>query len=741
MLLILESHSKCATIESFPGIKVKCVATGGHIRETIGGIEGIKSNYMPSWINSKGKKLSQLKAAVANAQVIYLGMDGDREGEAIAWHLCEVLKLPRTTKRVVFHSVTPNAVRTALESPRPIDMALVNAQIARVVCDMLVGFTISPVLWRQFGSRKNISAGRCQTPALGLVIGAIQDNSPLLCSHRVATIFVELPIRFILDTTFPEETDVKTFLKHSIGYDHILSIGEYKDHVVNAPTPLTTSSLQQIASSRLDWSPKKTMKEAGVLYNAGLITYPRTDKPQYSEDFRKVAKAFVESKWGQSYTRDHIGTASAKHAQDAHEAIRCTSLETTNSSPLYKLIALLTIQSCMADCRVKRRSITTTAPGDRLYWAVQETTVFDGWRRADGTISTSFQEAELAVAMDRLASGEVLEISIASGQVATTGGSRYLKEASLVKRLESVGIGRPSTYAGLVEKIIDRHYVDKKDVDGMEIDTTLHTLNPPVITSASFKSTVGVQRNVLVPSALGIEVYSFCMAHYEQLFAQEYTSLLESQLDDVASGTRTREQICQDLHTEINEATSVPIMAPKRYSYCAGKHGPCLKETDSQGKCSFAPLQKGVTKALVDSMSDPTTLIHQDIEIAKVDGIPVFLKKGPYGLYLKCGPNICSWKGALNPSAEEAVATLSSKTKTGVLRKLHNWDIRKGVKSFPDYAQKRTRGRGRSKKPVRVPMEGYVGDYLEDMADTVEEWIAGKKNDREKRDYSDDKVM
>lgn len=730
MLLILESHSKCATIESFPGIKVKCVATGGHIRETIGGIEGMKANYMPSWINSKGKKLSQLKAAVAKAQVIYLGMDGDREGEAIAWHLCEVLKLPRTTKRVVFHSVTPSAVMTALESPRPIDMALVNAQIARVVCDMLVGFTISPALWRYFGSKKNLSAGRCQTPALGLVIGAVQDVSPLVCSHQIATIFVELPIRFMLDMTFPEETDVETFLKHSIDYDHILSIGKYKHHVVNAPTPLTTSSMQQLASTRLGWSPKKTMKEAGVLYNAGLITYPRTDKPQYSEDFRKVAKAFIKSKWGQSYTRDHVGTASAKHAQEAHEAVRCTSLKTANSSPLYKLIALRTLQSCMADCRVKRRSLTTTAPDDRLYRAMQETTVFDGWRRADDTTSTSFQEAELAAAMERLDEGEVLEISIASSQVATTGGPRYLKEASLVKRLESVGIGRPSTYAGLVEKIIDRRYVDQKDVGGVEIATTLHTLKPPAITSTSFKSAVGVQRNVLVPSALGIEVYSFCMAHYEQLFAQEYTSSLEAQLDDVVSGTRTREQICQDLHTEVNKATSVPIMAPKRYSYCAGKHGPCLKETDSQGKCSFTPLQEGITKALVDSASDPTTLVHRDIEIAKVDGVPVLLKKGPYGHYLECGSKRCSWKRAQNPSAEEAVASLSSKAKAGVLRKLQNWDIRKGVKSFPDYAQKRTRGR--SKKPVRVPMEGYTGDYLKDTEDTVEEWIATKA--REKRD-------
>lgn len=727
MLLILESHSKCATIESFPGVNVKCIATGGHIRETVGGIEGIRSNYMPSWINSKGKRLSQLKAAVAQAQVVYLGMDGDREGEAIAWHLCQVLKLPSTTKRVVFHSVTPSAVKAALESPRPIDMFLVNAQIARVVCDLLVGFTISPVLWRQFGSRKNLSAGRCQTPALGLVIGAIKDAPPLECSHRVSTTFAELPIRFILEKSFPEDTDVKVFFEQSVGYTHVLSIGRYKDHIVHAPTPLTTSSMQQLASSRLGWSPKKTMKEAGVLYNAGLITYPRTDKPEYSEDFRKIAKAFVESKWGSSYTRNYVGTASVKHAQEAHEAVRCTSLKTSNPSPLYKLIARITLQSCMADCRVKRRALATTAPYDRIYQATQETTIFKGWRQADKTTDSSFQEKELSDALDMLSDGDVLKISSASSQVATTGGPRYLKEASLVKRLESVGIGRPSTYAGLVDKIIERRYVDQKDVEGMEVETTLYTLKPPNITTAPFKSAVGTQRNVLVPSALGDEVYSFCMAHYERLFAYEYTSSLESQLDHVARGGMTREQICKDLHAEVNEATSLPVAIPKKYSYCAGKYGACLKETDGDGKCSFTPLQKGVTKAMVDSVSDPTTLVQRDIEIAKVDGVPMFLKNGPYGQYLVCGSKRCSWKGKGQPSVEEAVASLSSKANTnaGVLRKLQGWDIRKGVKSFPDYAQKCARGR--SKKPVRVPMKGYSGDYISDNACDVEEWLRKKE--------------
>ena len=725
MLLILESHSKCATIESFPGVNVKCIATGGHIRETVGGLEGIKANYMPSWINSKGKKLSQLRAAVAQAQVVYLGMDGDREGEAIAWHLCEVLKLPRTTKRVVFHSVTPSAVKAALESPRPIDMALVNAQIARVVCDMVVGFTISPALWKEFGSKRSLSAGRCQTPALGLVIGAAEDAPPLTCSHRLAATFIQLPIRFILDKTFENEADVKTFLGRSIDHSHVLSIGEYSNKTVSAPTPLTTSSMQQLASSRLSWSPKKTMKAAGVLYNAGLITYPRTDKPQYSEDFRGAAKAFIQSKWGGAYTRESVGTASAKHAQEAHEAIRCTSLSVTNPCPLYKLIALTTVQSCMADCQVKRRSLTVSAPEDRVYRATQETTVFDGWRRADETTSTSFQEAELSGALDKLSGGDMLEISSASSQVTTSGGPRFLKEASLVKRLESVGIGRPSTYAGLVDKILERRYVEQRDAEGVEVDTILHTLRPPTITSEAFKSAVGTQRKVLVPSALGTEVYSFCMAHYGRLFAREYTSSLEIQLDEVASGTKTREQICKDLHTEVNAVASVPAVQARRYSYCAGKYGPCLKETDSHGKCSFSPLKKGVTKAMVDSTLDPTTLIHRDTEITKVDGTPVFLKSGPYGQYLECGSKRCSWKGKESPSVEEAVKCMTNGSPSGVLRALRNWDIRKGVKSYPDYAQKR-KGAS-SKKPIRVPMKDYDGDYLKDPAHDVEEWIGRKE--------------
>ena len=292
-----------------------------------------------------------------------------------------------------------------------------------------------------------------------------------------------------------------------------------------------------------------------------------------------------------------------------------------------------------------------------------------------------------------------------------------------MKRLESVGIGRPSTYAGLVDKIIERRYVDQKDVEGVEVETTLYNLKPPNITSESFKSPVGTQRKVLVPSALGEEVYSFCMAHYGRLFAQEYTSTLESQLDHVAAGTMTREQICKDLHAEVNGVTSLPVMTPKKYSYCAGKYGPCLKVTDSEGKCSFSPLQKGVTKAMVDSVSDPTTLIHRNIEITKHGGVPVMLKEGPYGQYLECGSKRVSWKGKGTPSAEEAIASLSDKAPSGVLRKLQNWEIRKGVKSFPDYAQKRKGGN--SKKPMRVPMKDYTGDYLTDPEDVVEGWING----------------
>ena len=729
MLLILESHSKCATIESFPGIQVKCIATGGHIRETIGGIEGIKTNYMPSWTNSNGKKISQLRAAVTNAQLVYLGMDGDREGEAIAWHLCEVLKLPQTTKRVVFHSVTPSAVKAALESPRPIDMSLVNAQIARVVCDMLVGFTISPVLWRHFGSRKNLSAGRCQTPALGLVIGSIKDAPALTCSHRVSATFVGLPIRFILDMTFPEESSVKAFFVRSINYSHILSIGEYNHHIVYAPIPLTTSSMQQIASNRLGWSPKKTMKEAGILYNAGLITYPRTDKAQYSDDFIKVANTFISGKWGAEYTKQSETVTSSKHAQEAHEAIRCTSLNTIHECPLYKLLSLITIQSCMANCRVQRRPLITTAPDKKTYRAVQETTIFDGWRRADKTTDSSFQEAELSASMVNRSNSDIVVLETATSQVATTGGPRYLKEASLIKRLESAGIGRPSTYASLVEKIIERRYVDKKDVDGIEVDTTLYTLKPPAITSTPFKNPVGVQRKVLVPTTLGNDVYSFCIDHYKRLFAQEYTSLFETRLDDVAEGTRSREQICIELHKQVTEAVTIPLETSKRYSYCAGKYGPCLKETDGHGKCSFAPLREEITKAMVDTASDPSILIHRETEITKIGGVSVLLKKGPYGQYLECGSMRCSWKGKTIPSSDEAIKCMSKPS--GVLRKLSDWDILKGVRSFPDYAQKRYKSKSKkpqskkpqSKKQLRVPMKSYDGDYLTDEVDIVEKWI------------------
>ena len=730
-ILVLESKAKCSTIQTILNDGTVCIATGGHVRETVGSLKALSAEYMPTFKQVAGRNLTALKKAIRGATQVYLGMDDDREGEAIAWHLCELCNLPLTTPRVVFHAVTPECVRRAVANPRPINMSLVQAQLARVASDLLVGHTVSPMLWKGIGGRGSLSAGRCQTPALGLVLEASQRSDSPVVEHAVNAMFNELPVEFHLHESFSTPIAVEAFLQASIAHDHVFTMLPSRDTTTPAPKPLTTSTLQQMASSALGWTPKKTMQVAGDLYSAGHITYPRTDKAAYAPEFVIQATRYIHSKFGATYVRtDTSGPAnSSKHAQEAHEAIRCTRLEQEHGmdSPLYKLIRQRTIQSCMASCLQTVFPLRVTAANDNGFRAQHIVTRFCGWKfLCPSHDCTNEDERLLQAAISNSGSGTTLSLDQSESTVRVRGGVQHVKDAGLIKLLEKEGIGRPSTYAGLVDKICTRGYVERRDVPGTLVETTVYTLKPPTLESHPFSETLGAQRNRLVPTELGAKVYDFCIKLLPKLFSVEYTSELEKQLDEVANGVRPRVVVCQDVADVLKTVEPASRTEPELgYSYCIGKFGPCLRHMDGEGKVSFHKLCKGVTESDVHAATNPSTLISPQQQLGQYQGKPVSLKEGKYGLYVEWNGQRASWTDTIPPTIMTAMGALEGKQKQSIRVLEGGWEIRRGVKGRPDYAQKTGSTRSR---PQRVGLSKYPGDYTHDHACDVVAWITSGAN-------------
>ena len=700
------------------------------MRETAGSIDSLSDDYMPTF-KPVARSLTAIKKAIRGASQVYLGMDDDREGEAIAWHLCQLCKLPLTTQRVVFHAVTPECVRHAVANPRPIDMSLVQAQIARVVADLLVGHTVSPMLWKGIGGRGSLSAGRCQTPALGLVIEASQKTTTSVIEHVITALFNELPVEFHLGETFTAPDAVEAFLRASLSHQHILTVLPSRDVSVPSPKPLTTSTLQQLASSTLGWTPKKTMQVAGELYSGGHITYPRTDKAEYAPEFRAQAACYIKSKYGAAYALPNTAgvTVSSKHAQEAHEAIRCTRLEQEHGmdSPLYKLIRQRTLQSCMTNCLQTVSPLRIAAAEEQEFKAQHIITTFSGWKILQPS-HESVKESELLLqkALSRGGSGAPMTLSKAESDVRIRGGVQHVKDAGLIKMMEKEGIGRPSTYAGLVDKICTRGYVEQRDVPGTLIETTVYTLKPPMLEGHPFSKTLGIQRNRLVPTELGMKVYKFCTELFPKLFSVEYTSELERQLDEVANGESTRLLVCKEVVDSLKTVKPVTRMDPQLgYSYCVGKYGPCLRHVDEEGKVTFHKLSRNVTESDVQAATDPSTLISLQRQLGDHEGKSVWFKEGKYGPYVEWNGQRVSWTDTALPTVESAIIAIKDKKKQ-CLRKLEGgWDIRCGIQGRPDYAQKTNAKRG---KPQRKGLSKYPGDYMNDPICDVIAWITSGGN-------------
>jgi DNA topoisomerase-1 len=601
-LIIVESPAKCSKIQGFLGPGNKVVASMGHIRALAHDLDavGINKNFEPTYefMKEKSKAIANLKDAAKGATSIVLCSDDDREGEAIAYSLALLLKLnPLTNPRAAFREITKNAVLDALQAPRTIDMNKVNSQQARAMLDMMVGFTISPLLWKHIGGMAALSAGRCQTPALRMVcdVEAVIDSFKSESSWALTGIWTSLTSATtakwpaaMIDSLSDEESALNYLENHHAEPGAIVKSNTVKPWTESPPQPLMTSTLQQQASNLYHCSPKRTMQIAQKLYEAGHITYMRTDQTTMSKEAVEDARKVVESKWGKTYLAPMAngaeGAKGAKakkaevQAQEAHEAIRPTHFEHSKlpdgedwgiqDHKIYRLIWLRAIQSTMAPAKGDACEVVLELDGDEdLPWQAKwRRTTFPGWKAADeketdtkkaekgdeeedGLSSMELSgEAAWKISESLKAGTKVKWTSLTATPKESKPRGRYT-EATLVRDLEKKGIGRPSTFASLISTIVEKTYVEVQDIPAQTQKSKTFTLSalsqwPPK--EEEFLLKKGGEKARMVPTPLGKTVLEFTLKHFPDLFAYDFTAGMERRLDKVAEGAEQWKTVLQD---------------------------------------------------------------------------------------------------------------------------------------------------------------------------------------------------
>lgn len=552
-LVIVESPAKAKTIEKFLGEGYKVLSSYGHIRDLKQKAFSIdiKSHFKPIYEIPEDKKklVAELKEEAAKADMVWLASDEDREGEAISWHLFEVLKLdPEKTRRIVFHEITKTAILKAIEHPRHINIDLVNAQQARRVLDRIVGFELSPVLWRKI--KPALSAGRVQSVAVRLIVEREREINAFTCeaSYKVVATFKDAEgavIRATLGRRFKTKEEAQRFLEKCKN-----ATFEIKDittrPVKKSPAPpFTTSTLQQEAARKLGFTVAQTMMLAQRLYESGLITYMRTDSVNLSELALSSSRDAILSLMGERYVHTRQYATKTKGAQEAHEAIRPTymsneSIEGSSQEVrLYELIWKRTLASQMADAELEKTTATISVSGcEDEFQAVGEVVTFDGFLKVYKESFDEEVEQEDAAGLPKMEVGEVLQREeIAAVQRFSQAPARYT-EASLVRKLEELGIGRPSTYAPTISTIQQRGYVEKGNKEGVKREYSLLKLTGKEIKETVQTEMSGSEKSKLIPTDVGCVVNDFLMQYFPKIMDYNFTASVEKEFDEVAEGRR-----------------------------------------------------------------------------------------------------------------------------------------------------------------------------------------------------------
>ena len=680
-LVIVESPGKIDKIRSALGSDYMVMASKGHIRDLdeSGLSIDIANGFKPEYVvpAEKKKLISDLKTAAKEASAIWLASDADREGEAISWHLFETLGLKKeNTKRIVFQEITKSAILNAIENPREIDMNLVNAQQARRVLDRLVGFELSPVLWRKI--QPKLSAGRVQSVALRLIVDRERE---ILAFNNEAYYKVEAIfhpegtaegtiVKATLDTRFPDIESAHAFLGDCIDASFSISNIEKKEGNRFPAAPFTTSTLQQEAARKLRFSVSQTMSIAQKLYEQGLITYMRTDSTNLSGLAIGTAKKFICDNFGEEYSKVRQYKPKSKGAQEAHEAIRPTYIENTSiegtpqEQKLYDLIWKRTVASQMADACVLRTNIKVASDKREEKFNVQATQVlFDGFLKLYIESTDDPQQDDDAVILPEMNIGDTMyENGITAECKFTSAPSRYT-DASLVDKLEELGIGRPSTYAPTITTLTKaRGYVVKGDKTGVKHPVTNLTLKNGKIKSSGKTEVVGAEKNRLLPQDIGMIVTDYLVKNFPQILDYKFTANVEEDFDKIADGELVWNSVISDFYgpfhnivqetmsnKEYNNVSRELGVAPDGQPLVArfGQYGPYVQKGDGDNK-QYASLSAG---QLIESITleEALKLFELPRTVGQHGGIDIICTKGRFGPYIKYGDKNVSLPRGTDP--------------------------------------------------------------------------------------------
>lgn len=678
-LVIVESPAKAGTIQKFLGKDYVVKSSFGHIRDlhdnslSIDVEHGFKPEYeIPA---DKKKVVADLKKAAKAAKTVWLASDEDREGEAISWHLYETLGLKKeNTRRIVFHEITRNAILHAIENPREIDMNLVDAQQARRVLDRLVGFELSPILWKKI--QPKLSAGRVQSVALRLIVDREREimNFQKEQYYKVEAIFHPastapgVSVKAVLDTRFHDIESAEAFLKRCIGATFSIKSIEKKEGVRFPAAPFTTSSLQQEAARKLRFSVSQTMNIAQKLYEAGFITYMRTDSTNLSSLALNTSKKYICETFGEEYSKTRQYKTKAKGAQEAHEAIRPTYIEhteipgTPQEKKLYELIWKRTVASQMADAKVMKTDIKVGYDKGEELFSIQATEVlFDGFLKLY-IESTDEPQEDDEILLPELRTGEIMEELGMSAECKFTAPPMRYSEATLVKKLEELGIGRPSTYAPTISTLTKgRGYIIKGDKEGEKIPVTNLVLKNGTVSRSAKTEIVGAGKGRLLPQEIGMIVTDYLVENFDKILDYSFTANVEKEFDQVAEGHMIWNELIAAFYKPFHERVD-KVLNDHQYSHVSrelgtdpkdgkpivakyGQYGPYVQKGEGEGR-QFASLAPG---QLIESITleDALKLFELPRTVGQYNGIDIICTKGRFGPYIKYGDkNISLPRGA-----------------------------------------------------------------------------------------------
>lgn len=700
-LLIVESPAKAKTIEAILGKDFEVKSCFGHIRDLVKNDMGIdvNNNFNPTYIvpPEKSKVVADLKSLAKKSEVVWLASDEDREGESISWHLAEVLGLDvKTTKRIVFHEITKPAIQKAVLNPRIIDMNLVDAQQARRVVDRIVGFELSPVLWRKIGMSGGLSAGRVQSVAVKLIVEKereINQFTPVssfkLEATLAATDLNNKTVSFKAEgSKYNNETDAENFLLSCIGAIYTVKDIQVRPGKRTPAAPFTTSTLQQEASRKLGYGVSKTMLLAQKLYESGKITYMRTDSVSLGETAMEDIKSEISSGFGSTYLQVRKYKNKNESAQEAHEAIRPTYMKVKNVGDpdlqrLYELIWKRTIASQMSDAELENTTAKINISSNN-----QELSASGQVIKFDGFLKVYFESTDDEEENDgddnrlpNLTAGQVLAFEKMTATERFSKHAARYTEASLVKKLEELGIGRPSTYAPTISTIIKRTYVEKKDKEGVKRDFRVLRLQHDEVKKITDQENTGAEKSKLFPTDLGLVVTDFLSQHFTKVMDYSFTANIEKEFDEIADGKMKWNKMVSDFYTPFHEgvehtlenaeravgerALGTDATTGKAIIARMGRYGPMVQIGIAEGdeKPKFAKLKPSQSIETI-SMEEALELFKLGAPLGEHEGLEISVNIGRFGPYVKFGDQFISLPRGEEPSGvtlDRAIEIINAK--------------------------------------------------------------------------------